>query len=222
VIEPTVLVVEDDNGLRGLIMRALREAGFHVEGVVRATELLDRMPHVEPDVLLVDIGLPDADGRDLVQSLRAQGFTAPIMFLTARDAVPDRLSGFAAGGDDYLVKPFHFAELVARIQALIRRTGIERVAEVGPLRLDPVRHGVVCNGETVELTPTEFRIFARLATRPGEAVRRRELVQAAWPHGAMVHNNTLDVYIASIRRKLQTLPDAPPIKTLYGVGYSIG
>ena len=220
-IEPSVLVVEDDHRLRSLILRGLREAGFRAEGVVQASELLERLPHVNPDVLVIDVGLPDADGRDLCQSLRAQGFNAPIMFLTARDAVPDRLSGFAAGGDDYLVKPFNFAELVARLQALVRRGGAEHVAEVGSLRLDPARHGIVCGGESVELTPTEFRIFARLAARPGEAVRRRELVQAAWPDGAIVHDNTLDVYVASIRRKLATLPDAPAIKTIYGVGYSI-
>lgn len=220
-IEPSVLVVEDDHRLRSLILRGLREAGFHAEGVVQASELLERLPHVNPDVLVIDVGLPDADGRDLCQSLRAQGFTAPIMFLTARDAVPDRLTGFAAGGDDYLTKPFNFAELVARLQALVRRGGTDQVAEVGGLRLDPTRHGITCGGESVELTPTEFRIFARMAVRPGDAVRRRELVQAAWPDGAIVHENTLDVYIASIRRKLETLPDAPTIKTIYGVGYSI-
>jgi two-component system response regulator MprA len=143
------------------------------------------------------------------------------MFLTARDAVPDRLTGFAAGGDDYLTKPFNFAELVARLKALVRRGGTEQVAEVGALRLDPARHDITCGGESVELTPTEFRILARMAARPGDAVRRRELVQAAWPDGAIVHENTLDVYIAGIRRKLETLPDAPTIKTIYGVGYSI-
>jgi len=221
VIEPSVLVVEDDHRLRSLILRGLREAGFRAEGVVQASELLDRLPHLKPDVLVIDVGLPDADGRDLCQSLRAQGFTAPIMFLTARDAVPDRLTGFAAGGDDYLTKPFNFAELVARLRALVRRGGTDQVAEVGGLRLDPARHGISCGGESVELTPTEFRIFARMAARPGDAVRRRELVQAAWPDGAIVHENTLDVYIASIRRKLETLPDAPTIKTIYGVGYSI-
>ena len=220
-IEPSVLVVEDDHRLRSLILRGLREAGFHAEGVVQASELLERLPHVNPDVLVIDIGLPDADGRDLCQSLRAQGFNAPIMFLTARDAVPDRLTGFAAGGDDYLTKPFNFAELVARLKALVRRGGTEQVAEVGALRLDPARHDITCGGESVELTPTEFRILARMAARPGDAVRRRELVQAAWPDGAIVHENTLDVYIAGIRRKLETLPDAPTIKTIYGVGYSI-
>ena len=220
-IDPSVLVVEDDQRLRSLILRGLREAGFRAEGVVQASDVLDRLPHVDPDVLVIDVGLPDADGRDLCQTLRAQGVTVPIMFLTARDAVPDRLSGFAAGGDDYLTKPFNFAELVARLQALLRRGGGERVAEISGLRLDPARHGVTFGGESVDLTPTEFRLFARLAARPGEAVRRRELVRAGWPNGAIVHDNTLDVYIAAIRRKLATLSGAPEIKTIYGVGYSI-
>lgn len=220
-IEPSVLVVEDDHRLRSLIIRGLREAGFRAEGVELASELLERLPDSNPHVLVIDVGLPDADGRDLCQALRVQGFNAPIMFLTARDAIPDRLTGFAAGGDDYLTKPFNFAELVARLQALVRRGGGNHVAEVGPLRLDPSRHSIDCGGESIELTPTEFRIFACLAARPGEAVRRRQLVQAAWPDGAIVHDNTLDVYIASIRRKLTTLPEAPAIKTIYGVGYSI-
>ena len=220
-IEPSVLLVEDDDRLRSLILRGLGEAGFRAEGVAQASELLQRLPRLTPDVLVIDIGLPDADGRDLCQALRAHGFTAPIMFLTARDAIPDRLTGFAAGGDDYLTKPFNFAELVARLRALVRRGGTEQVAEVGALRLDPARHDISCDGKRVELTPTEFRIFASLAARPGEAVRRRELVQAAWPDGAIVHDNTLDVYMATIRRKLSTLPGAPAIKTVHGVGYSI-
>ena len=220
-IDPSVLIVEDDQRLRALILRGLREAGFQAEGVVQASDLLERLPHVNPDVLVIDVGLPDADGRDLCQTLRAQGNTTPIMFLTARDAVPDRLTGFAAGGDDYLTKPFNFAELVARLHALVRRGGAELVAQVGSLRLDPTRHAISSGGESVELTPTEFRIFARLAAHPGEAVRRRELVQAGWPEGARVHDNTLDVYIAAIRRKLAALPDAPTLKTIYGVGYSL-
>jgi two-component system OmpR family response regulator len=221
VIDPSVLIVEDDQRLRALILRGLREAGFRAEGVVQASDLLERLPHVNPDVLVIDVGLPDADGRDLCQTLRAQGYNTPIMFLTARDAIPDRLSGFASGGDDYLTKPFNFAELVARLHALVRRGGAEHVAQVGSLRLDPTRHGISSGSESVELTPTEFRIFARLAAHPGEAVRRRELIKAGWPQGAVVHDNTLDVYIAAIRRKLATLPDAPTLKTIYGVGYSI-
>jgi DNA-binding response OmpR family regulator len=221
VIEPSVLLVEDDHELRSLVLRGLREAGFRAEGVAQASELLGRLPEHQPDVLMIDVGLPDADGRDLCQALRARGFTAPIMFLTARDAVPDRLAGFAAGGDDYLTKPFNFAELIARLRALVRRGGLEHVAEVGALRLDPARHDMSCGGESVELTPTEFRILASLVARPGEAIRRRELIHAAWPDGAVVHDNTLDVYMASIRRKLASLAGAPGIKTIHGVGYSI-
>jgi two-component system, OmpR family, response regulator len=221
VIEARVVVVEDDDRLRGLLLRGLREAGFHAEGMIRATDLLERLPGLHADVLVLDVGLPDADGRDLCQTLRARGFGAPILFLTARDAIPDRLTGFAAGGDDYLTKPFNFAELVARLQALVRRGGGPPIAEIGDLRLDPARHDISCNGERVELTPTEFRIFAALAAHPAEAVRRRELIRAGWPEGAIVHDNTLDVYIAAIRRKLAALPGAPAIKTIHGVGYSI-
>jgi DNA-binding response OmpR family regulator len=219
-IDPHVIVLEDDAELRSLLLRGLREEGFEVTATATASDLLDCIQS-DPDILVVDIGLPDADGRDVVQALRAQGVSAPVIFLTARDALPDRLSGFAAGGDDYLTKPFAFAELVARLHALIKRGGMDLALQVGPLRLDPGTHAVSCGENTSELTPTEFRILARLASVPGEAVRRRELVSAAWPHGAIVHENTLDVYIARLRRKLSRLPDSPEIATVHGVGYSL-
>ncbi len=221
VIEPNVIVLEDDPELRALLTRGLREEGFRVVAAENASELVHLLPGRSPDALVVDIGLPDADGRDVVQALRARGVTAPVIFLTARDALPDRLAGFAAGGDDYLTKPFAFAELVARLHALLKRGGSDHSLEVGELRLDPGTHAASCRGATSELTPTEFRILARLAARPGDAVRRRQLVQSAWPHGAIVHDNTLDVYIARLRRKLATLPDAPEITTVHGVGYSL-
>jgi len=167
------------------------------------------------------VGLPDADGRDVVQALRARGIGAPVIFVTARDALPDRLAGFASGGDDYLTKPFAFAELVARLRALIKRGGSDLAVEVNGLRLDPGTHRASRGGEVVDLTPTEFRIFARLVGTPGAVVRRRELIQAAWPHGAIVHDNTLDVYLARIRRKIASLPGAPEIATVHGVGYSL-
>ena len=219
--EPRVLVLEDDQELRGLLLRGLTEEGFDVVATGSANDLLVRLAAVEPEALIVDIGLPDADGRDVVQALRAQGVTAPIIFLTARDALPDRLAGFAAGGDDYLTKPFAFAELVARLRALIRRGGTDHATHVGDLRLDPATHAATCGDHSVDLTPTEFRILARLAARPGETVRRRVLVQAGWPHGAIVHDNTLDVYIATLRRKLRDLPGAPEIATAHGIGYSL-
>lgn len=220
-ISPQVILLEDDAELRSLVSRGLREEGFGVTVAASAGELLAQLTEADPDALVVDIGLPDADGRDVVQALRVNGIGAPVIFLTARDALHDRLAGFAAGGDDYLTKPFAFAELVARLRALVKRGGSDLAVEAGGLRLDPSTHAAVCAEETVDLTPTEFRILARLAGTPGDAVRRRELVQAAWPHGAIVHDNTLDVYIARLRRKLESLPDAPEIATVHGVGYSL-
>ena len=220
-IEPRVLVLEDDQELRRLLHRGLTEEGFDVVTTHKASDLFAKLTAFEPDALIVDIGLPDADGRDVVQALRAQGVSAPIIFLTARDALPDRLAGFAAGGDDYLTKPFAFAELVARLRALIRRGGTDYATQVGDLRLDPATHAATCGDGSIDLTPTEFRVLARLAAQPGEMVRRRALVQAGWPHGAIVHDNTLDVYIATLRRKLRDLPGAPEIVTAHGVGYSL-
>src|SRR4051812_39531364 len=134
-MEPQVLVLEDDAELSSLLVRGLGEEGFAVTTATTAAELLERVAGSEADALVVDIGLPDADGRDVVQALRAQGVGTPVLFLTARDALPDRLAGFAAGGDDYVTKPFAFAELVARLRALVRRGGGDLAAEVGAMRL---------------------------------------------------------------------------------------
>jgi two-component system response regulator MprA len=218
----SVLVVEDDDELRGLLVRGLREEGFAPEAVASGKELLDRFETAKPDVLVIDIGLPDADGRDLSQALRARGVQTPVLFLTARDAVVDRIAGFDAGGDDYLTKPFAFGELVARLQALLRRGGGDEALEAAGLRLDPVSHSVSDGETTLPLTPTEFRLLARLLARPSEAVRRRDLVRAGWPYGAVVHENTLDVYVARLRRKLKQLARTPEITTVHGVGYWIG
>jgi two-component system OmpR family response regulator len=218
----SVLVVEDDDELRGLLVRGLREEGFAPEAVASGKELLDRFETANPDVLVIDIGLPDADGRDLSQALRARGVQTPVLFLTARDAVVDRIAGFDAGGDDYLTKPFAFGELVARLQALLRRGGGDAALEEAGLRLDPVSHSVSDGETTVPLTPTEFRLLARLLARPSEAVRRRDLVRAGWPYGAVVHENTLDVYVARLRRKLKQLAQTPELTTVHGVGYRIG
>jgi two-component system response regulator MprA len=220
-IEPQVILLEDDAELRSLVTRALGEEGFEVSTASTAAELLRQLDGGQPDALVVDIGLPDADGRDVVQAIRAQGSNVPVLFLTARDALPDRLSGFAAGGDDYLTKPFAFAELVARLRALVRRGGTDLAIETHGLRLDPGTHAASRAGRTVDLTPTEFRILACLAGAPGDVVRRRDLVRAGWPHGAIVHDNTLDVYVARLRRKLGGLAGAPEIATVHGVGYSL-
>ena len=184
-------------------------------------ELLRRAVASPADALVVDIGLPDTDGRDLCQALRAQGVEAPVLFLTARDALVERLSAFRAGGDDYLTKPFAFAELVARLHALVRRSRPDEPAARSGLQLDPTRHAVSAGDVTVALTPTEFRLLGRLLANTGEVVRRRELVRAGWPEGARVHDNTLDAYISRLRRKLRELGVAAAITTAHGVGYSL-
>ena len=217
-----VMVVEDDLDLRGVLLRGLQEEGFDAVGVGSGAELLARIEPEAPDLLIVDIGLPDTDGRDVVQALRAQGVSLPILFLTARDALTDRVTGFSAGGDDYLTKPFAFAELVARLQALMRRSGADTSVEVGNLRLDPVAHVASADGQKVSLTPTEFRLLAKLVASQGATVRRKDLVRTGWPHGARVRDNTLDAYIARLRRKLGGIPEAPRITTVHGVGYSLG
>src|SRR5437870_10277412 len=139
---PLILIVEDDPELRTVLCRGLGEEGFQAEAAATGTALLERVEQAAPDALVVDIGLPDSDGRDLCQAIRARGLQMPVLFLTARDALVDRLAGFDAGGDDYVSKPFAFAEVVARLHALLRRAGAEGAVEAAGLRLDPVRHSV--------------------------------------------------------------------------------
>ncbi len=214
---------EDDADLRSVLTRALRAEGFEVRATMTGHEAVEAFSTTPPDLLVLDIGLPDADGRDVCQALRSHGVGAPVVFLTARDALPDRLSGFHAGGDDYLTKPFALAELVVRVRALLRRAGTEDAAIelAGGLRLDPAAHAVSAGEQSATLTPTEFRILAALAARPGAVVRRGELTAAAWPDGAIVHANTLDTYIGRLRRKLAAVDSGHEIETIRGVGYSL-
>jgi two-component system response regulator MprA len=215
----TAGICEDDDELRGVVRRALEAEGFAVRVTSTGGDAVRAFAETPPDVLVLDIGLPDADGRDVCQALRARGVRAPVLFLTARDALPDRLSGFHAGGDDYLTKPFALAELLVRVQALARRAGGEQPAPESGLVLDPAQHAVRHDGRVERLTPTEFRLLAALAARPGEVVRRATLVAAAWPDGAIVHDNTLDAYLARLRRKLRAVDAAAAIETVRGVGY---
>ena len=215
-----LLVVEDDPELRHLLTRGLGEEGFEVRAVPDAASAMKQVGDL-PDGLVIDIGLPDADGRDLCQALRARGVDAPVLFLTARDAMTDRLSGFSAGGDDYVTKPFHFDEVVARLRAMLRRSAADASTTVGALRLDPVAHAISGDVGDTSLTPTEFRLLAALAAQPTAVVRRRDLVRAAWPEGAIVHDNTLDQYVARLRRKLRETSSEATIETAHGIGYRL-
>jgi two-component system response regulator MprA len=215
------MIVEDDAPLRAVLVRSLEAEGFAVRAVATGHELMECASGARPDALVIDIGLPDADGRDVCQALRTQGVTAPVLFLTARDALTDRLSGFSAGGDDYVTKPFDIEEVAARVKALIRRTGVGPASTIDELTFDPTQLTVSSRGNVQSLTPTEFRLLAALAARIGRAISRPELIASAWPHGAIVHDNTLDVYVARLRRKLRDLPQAPAITTVHGLGYRL-
>jgi DNA-binding response OmpR family regulator len=214
---PLIGVCEDEPALRSVLTRALRAMGHDPLVVASASEALRAFVRRRPDVLVLDIGLPDADGRDLCLALRAAGVDAPVLFLTARDGLHDKIAGFEAGGDDYLTKPFELAEVRVRIDALLRRTTTART-DPGGLMLDPARHALVAEGVEVALTPTEYRLLGRLMADPATVVRRHALVAAGWPHGAMVSDNTLDSYLRRIRKKLEPLGLAE-ITTVRGVGY---
>src|SRR6476659_10155740 len=177
-------ICEDDAGLRSVLTRALTDEGFEVRAVAGGRLAVQEFSESPPDLLVLDVGLPDADGRDVCQALRAHGVDAPVLFLTARGALTDRLAGFGAGGDDYLTKPFALAELVFRVRSLgRRRPGARADRDPATLHLDPATHAMHAGERSVALTPTEFRLLALLASRPGEVVRRRELIAAAWPDG---------------------------------------
>ena len=221
--EASILVVEDDAALREVVARGLREAGLRVVTAGdggSALRAVGRAGEGAFAAVVLDIGLPDSDGRDVCSALRARGVDVPVLFLTARDQLPDVLSSFAAGGDDHLAKPFHVSELVARLRAMIRRGSPRPPAIDSGLRLDPADHGLHGPGGRQPLTPTEYRLLATLMAAPGQVVRRRALVLAGWPHGGAVAENTLDQYVARLRRKLASAGAGDPaIATVHGVGY---
>jgi DNA-binding response OmpR family regulator len=220
---PEILVVEDDADLRGAVARALREQDLDVTTASDGTGALataGRGPGTRFAAIVLDIGLPDSDGRDVCQALRARGIDVPVLFLTARDQLGDLLSGYAAGGDEYLTKPFHVRELVVRLQALIRRGTPRPAARPAQLHLDPAGHALSGPAGRQPLTPTEFRLLAALMAASGAVVRRRDLARAGWPDGGIVADNTLDQYVARLRRKLAGAGDhGRSIGTAVGVGY---
>lgn len=170
--------------------------------------------------IVLDVALPDSDGRDVCQALRARGVDAPVIFLTARGDVADRLSGFAAGADDYLTKPFDFAELVARIEVMVRRSQ-GAASPITDLTVDPVAHTVRYRDRQAELSPIEFRLLARLLANSAAVVRRGQLREAGWPVGAIVSENTLDQYVAKLRRRLTEVGSPRAIRLVRGVGYQL-
>ncbi len=214
-------VLEDDPAIRRILAEALRISGHESLMAFDGGEALRRFGADSGiDVAVVDIGLPDSDGRDVVQALRSSGQNAPVLFLTALGALHERLAGFGAGGDDYVAKPFEVVELIARIEALGRRAKPSHNSSAG-LSLDPAKHSVASATAEVLLTPTEYRMLAAITSRPGEVVRRHSVVASAWPHGAIVSQNTIDSFMRRIRSKLKEIDSPVTIETVRGVGFRL-
>ncbi len=210
-----VLLVEDAPGIRRFLVRGLSEEGHRVieaEDLASAERLLAREP---PDLIIVDRMLPDGDGLDLVRRLRRDGSRVPSICLTARDRLEERVEGLRSGADDYLVKPFAFEELLARIEAVVRRVGTGDVLEVGPLRIDLAAHTVEVDGRPVELTAREFDLLVALAREPGRVWSRTRLLDQVWGIQFDPGTNRVDVYVGYLRKKL----GAGLIHTVRGVGY---
>lgn len=222
-MELTVGICEDDPALRRALRGALTMAGHTAVVAHTGAEALRLFGEDSAlDVIVMDIGLPDADGRDVCQALKTAGQEAPVLFLTAYGAVHDRLAGFGAGGDDFVAKPFDVKELMARIAVLGRRgrqLAVRR--DDSGLVLDPVTHSLRTDAGEVPLSPTEYRMLAAVAARPGEVVRRAAVVAAAWPDGAMVSDNTVDSLMRRVRAKLAEAGASAQVETVRGVGYRL-
>jgi DNA-binding response OmpR family regulator len=218
-----LLVVEDDQRLGRSLKRLLEGDRHLVELVTTGDEALEVAESDGIELVILDIGLPDISGIEVARRLRDEGSKLPILMLTARDAIPDRVAGLNAGADDYLVKPFAYEELVARLRALDRRTHTTvgrrgAVLANGPLRLDEEKRLVTVAGKAVDLSPREFSLLECLLRHPGQVLSRDQLLEQAWPYGDFLMPNTVDTYVHYLRDKLGT-DAAARIQTVRGVGY---
>ncbi len=218
-----VLIVEDHVKMAGLIRRGLRKEGMAVDVAGDGEEGVARAEATEYDAIILDVMLPGIDGFEVCRRLRGDGVWAPILMLTARDAVKDRIAGLDEGADDYLTKPFSYAELLARLRALVRRGAVERPTElqVGNLRLDPARRQV-WRGETeIALSAKEFSILETFMRRPGEVLSRFQLLEHAWDYDYENRSNVVDSYIRLLRRKIDRPFGTGSIETVRGAGYRL-
>jgi two-component system response regulator MprA len=221
----SILVVDDDRGLRDVLRRSLQLAGYDVRLAESGSEALAQVSAAEPDAVVLDIGLPDFDGLEVCRLLRREGNRVPVLMLTARDAVADRIEGLDAGADDYLVKPFDVDELKARLRALLRRAAPEDEGDgrlvFGELTLDPGRHGVVVDGDFVELTRTEYQLLELLMRNPRRVLPHSLIYDRVWGYDFGPTSNALRVYIGYLRRKLEEAGAISQIHTVRGVGYAL-
>ena len=218
-----VLVVEDEVKLASVIRRGLKAHGLSADVAVRGEDALWMAAATDYGAIVLDLMLPGIDGFETCRRLRDDGVDTPVLMLTARDATGDRVRGLDSGADDYLVKPFAFDELLARLRALARRTGGDRrpVLEMGDLRMDPAARTVSRGDAQIDLTAKEFAILEALMRRPGEALSRFELLEAAWDSEYENRSNVVDVYVGYLRQKIDRPFGVRSIQTVRGVGYRL-
>ena len=218
-----VLVVEDEVKMAALIRRGLVEQGFAADVAASGEEALISAGSSEYDAIVLDVILPGIDGFATCRRLREEGVWAPVVMLTARGAVADRVAGLDGGADDYLVKPFSFAELLARLRALIRRGQNERpaVVEVGELRLDPATRQVWRGDTEIALSAKEFAVLEAFMRRPGHVLSRLQLLEQAWEYDYEHRSNVIEVYIRYLRRKIDAPCGVESIETVRGAGYRL-
>jgi two-component system response regulator MprA len=219
-----ILVVDDDRALRDALRRALVLAGYEVELAESGQRGLTQVAAMVPDGVVLDLGMPDIDGLEVCRRLRGAGNRVPILMLTARDTVEDRIDGLDAGADDYLVKPFDIGELTARVRALLRRSGASDDPDAlgfEELRLDTARHGVSVGEHFVELTRTEFQLLELMMRNPRRVLPHSVIYDRVWGYDFGPESNALRVYVGYLRRKLEEAGARPLIHTVRGVGYAL-
>lgn len=222
VTRPRVLVAEDDRSVRESLVMALELEGYEVEAVSDGEQVLAAVLAGEPDVVVLDVMMPFLDGLRACAALRARGIRVPVLMLTARHEVSDRVAGLDAGADDYLVKPFALAELSARLRALLRRnsvTGEDHVIEVGDLSLDPLGRVAARAGRPLDLTKTEFDLLELLMVNAGVVLSRDLIYERIWGYDFETSSRSLDVYVGYLRAKTEAQDAARVIHTVRGVGY---
>lgn len=216
-----ILVVDDDPKYRAYMQRGLTESGMICSLAPDGETALQLVRKEKFDLVLLDVMLPGIQGWDVIQSIRAEGIDVPVIFITARDAVDERVKGLRAGGDDYIVKPFAFAELVARIHVVARRNQQKATMRVADLEVDLLKHKAVRAGQAIDLTPTEFNLLKTLLDAQGEPITRTELLQTVWNIDFDPGTNVVEVQIRRLRRKIDDPFDKPLIHTVRGVGYAL-
>jgi two-component system, OmpR family, response regulator len=218
-----VLIVEDEVKMASLIRRGLREEGLSADVAIKGEDALWMAGSTEYDVIVLDVMLPGIDGFETCLRLRGDGVWTPVLMLTARDGVEDRVAGLDGGADDYLTKPFSFAELLARLRALSRRGSVERpsVLAVGDLRLDPATRQVWRGDAEISLSSKEFAILETFMRRPGEVLSRYQLLEHAWDYEYENRSNVVDVYVRYLREKVDRPFDVTSIETVRGAGYRL-